>query len=103
MLGESRRLSACPAASKGTLPDDRSYFIMKECERNVTDALFPLFFRDARKALTSTRVFAFGWPSGNGRCTRSKTQDGPRVNRTGPFASDTCALMHAIWKARSLS
>ena len=48
MLGESRRQSACPAASKGTLPDYGSDFILQqlrteECERNVTDACSPLF------------------------------------------------------------
>ncbi len=64
---------------RGTRPDYGSYFLLK----NVS-ATFPMQF-----SLTSTRVVAFEWPSGNGSCTRSKTQAGPRVNGTVPCASNT--------------
>ncbi len=39
---------------KGTLPDYGSYFLLKNVSKT-----FPMQF-----SLTSTRVFAFGWPSG---------------------------------------
>src|SRR5437764_758654 len=107
MLGESRRQSACPAASKAPFRTMAatsycSNFVLKNVSETLPRHVPPCFQGCPESPHIDTslciRVAIWKW-----KLYRSKTQAGLRVNRTGPFASDACARLRTIWKARSLS